>query len=130
MIDMDDFMAHMRHRDGEKPRPAILPEAAVARLQEFALRYGEGCPFRPGDLVTPRMYGGIKGAGKPFIVLEVLPIASLGSPLWVGDPGSNTFGRRCDIRVAMIRDPGGIAMHWTESVEFERWPATASPSDH
>lgn len=58
-------------REDDDGKPTILPEAAIMRLREFATIYAEFPSFKPGDIVTPRKDGTLRGAGEPNIVLEV-----------------------------------------------------------
>lgn len=104
-------------QDKEAPKP--LPEAAVATLREAFDRYAAGCPFKPGDLVTPRKGFNHGGAGDPSIVLEVPDEAV--RPFDASDPRStanHTFGARLDMRVATIQD-GDVVAYWDESWAFE-----------
>ncbi|MGW9332689.1 hypothetical protein [Bosea sp. NPDC055594] len=111
-----ELLADMREEEDRDRVPAMAPEL----LAEYQRRYAGfliGCPFKAGDLVTPRKDGSVKGPGDPAVVLEVISSTiDFGS----GNPGSNGHGQRCDMRVARF---GGryasIIPIWVESFEFE-----------
>lgn len=108
--------------DTEAARP--IPEAVVSDLRDIYTRYAAGCPFKPGDLVTPRKGYNSKGAGEPHIVLEVRDNATcdLTPPAEPSDTTSCTFGRRLDIRVAYLAEGHRgqeYVTHWCESWVFE-----------
>lgn len=95
-------------------------EAAVADLRADFQRYTAACPFRPGDLVTPRTGAGIRGRGNPQIVLEVLaePLLDFTFGSDVRETSSALYARRLDMRVLMASDRGRAA-YWVESWEYE-----------
>lgn len=104
--------------------PPILPEAAIMRLREFAEQYHQPNPFKVGDLVTPRPDADLKGAGIPHIVVEVRDHAE---PLFIGDNGDASFGRKIEIRIAHIDSGRGIVFtHWAESHRFEPYTLPAA----
>jgi hypothetical protein len=84
--------------------PVPLPPADIVchTLQEVCETYQKPCPYKPGDLVTPRRGYWIKGAGEPHIVVEVFdpPIRLITDD--VEEAGSMMYGARFDIRVACM----------------------------
>ena len=111
-----ELLADMREEEDRDLIPAMAPEL----LAEFQHRYASflsGCPFKPGDLVTPRKDGSVKGPGEPCVVLEVISSTiDFGS----GNPGSNAHGQRCDMRVARFGGrQAAIIPVWVESFEYE-----------
>jgi len=108
---------------GADQEPVLpLPEVQVLTLQEVFARYEEGCPFKPGDIVTPRKGYAIHGAGKPHVVLSVgrPPIPQT----WPADPmnvGLANFGARLDFRFAGFGPSGNIAAWFGESWQYEPW---------
>jgi hypothetical protein len=75
----------------------------------------KGCPFKVGDLVTPRGNVNMKHAGKVHIVLE---LRSANPPDFTGEIGTTEYGRRHDMRIAAFYG-NTIARHWVESIDFE-----------
>ena len=54
------------------PRGKRMPDdVAALELKLIAERHINGCPFKPGDLVTPRVGYNIRFAGSPHVVIEV-----------------------------------------------------------
>lgn len=95
----------------KKPRRPI-PEAQIVELHDFYERYIQDCPFKPGDLVTPMQNSGIKGAGDPHIVLEVVERPE---PILAPDKaGSAAQGIRVNVRTATFYGPEDITMFWHE----------------
>lgn len=112
--------------DDDRERvPSISAEGQIARLLERLEVYKASCPFKVGDVVTPRADSSVKGAGLPHVVADILE-----KPFYnfSGDFGSNAFGRRVDVRVICFHN-GNILPHWCESWEFERYsePDTVQP---
>jgi hypothetical protein len=114
--------------DDKDAAPALLPEAVIADLRELCARYTAGCPFRVGDLVTPRRGYSLSGSGDPRIIVEVAPtpIRNFDSAADCEEWASNTFGARLDIRVAHISPRGQMVMHWGESWMYEPYTGPAS----
>jgi hypothetical protein len=112
---------------GKDDAPAPLPEAAIADLRELCSRYTAGCPFRVGDLVTPRGGYNLRGPGDPHIVVEVadVPVRNLDNSADSSGWASCAFGARLDIRVAHIQN-GKMTMHWSESWMYEPYTGPAS----
>jgi hypothetical protein len=105
---------------GAKSAPDPLPEAQIATLQEAFTAYSAPCPFKPGDIVTPRATATYRDRGKPHVVLEVLntPICNFEPSSVEGGVFSGGFGNRLDIRVAVLKD-GIVATFWNESWQHE-----------
>lgn len=59
----------------------------------------------------------IKGAGSPHIVLEVAQAADAVRTWETGDPRSNSYGRKNEVRVAQIVDDI-IMRHWVEAIDL------------
>lgn len=96
-----------------------IPEALIETLRETLDRYQKGCPFKVGDLVTPRAGFSLTGAGEPFIVTDVYDSSFEGIiARFDGSTTSRTYGARIDMRVVHWYD-GHIIMHWVESWQFE-----------
>lgn len=116
----DFLLDAMKDRQAAE-KSAILPEAAIMRLREFAENYGKK-PFKVGDLVTPRKGTKISGAGNVCIVVD------LGSdePQFVGGatPGDAAFGNIANIRVAKFSG-GNVVAYWCEAHEFEPYTGAA-----
>ncbi len=114
------------------PRPFRLASAEeqAVTLKEVAQRYAAGCPFQPGDLVTPRPHHNLIGVGHPHVVLEVIddpldaPVAGSTKP---SDYGNPAFGARLDMRTASVADDGVVCAWWGESWQFEPYVAPEPP---
>lgn len=108
------------HHTGKQAKPyndlTIAGEAQVMRLKEFADRYAEPCPYKVGDIVTPRPDVCLRGAGNPHMVIEVreTPIRD-----FTGRPGTQDYGTRHDMRVAFFVDNEDIVTLWQESHMYE-----------
>lgn len=102
----DDYEAH----------PMPLPEAQVATLKEVFARYTTACPYKAGDLVTPRAGTATVNVGTPHIVLETRKTEP---DFDSAEFGSNKYGARIDMRVAGLNGCGDLCMWWVESVNFE-----------
>ena len=98
----------------DAPRAPALIDVA---LRDEAAFYARENPFAVGDLVTPRKGTTTRGAGEAHIVLDVLLGAEY---LFDGQPGSNAYGQRLDMRV-LHWSGGRYVAHWIESAEFEPW---------
>lgn len=107
-----------RAREPEKPESP--PEVLCATLRETLASFSAGCPFKPGDLVTPRANSDLRGAGRPQIVLEVLatPVRNFHVVEDQNDVASAAFGSRIDVRIAR-ESHGEIVANWTESWKLE-----------
>lgn len=106
----------------EKEAGRPLPEAQVATLIEEFERYAAACPFKPGDIITPRATSSYRDRGVPHIVLEVAetPIRVFDAGDDLGDIHSTAFGQRLDIRVGVLSE-GYLVTFWQESWRHERY---------
>lgn len=119
-----DFLLDAMKEGQTDAKPAILPEAAIMRLREFAENYGKN-PFKVGDLVTPRKGTKVRGAGYVHLVVDVGP----NEPQFISGASSGTvsFGNFANIRVAVI-DDSNISTYWCEAHEFEPYTGAAAAS--
>lgn len=108
------------HDHDERSARATPPDVLCVTLREIAARYAQPCPFKAGDLVTPRSGSDNRGKGAPHVVLEVLdrpvPDFSCTDP---GESTNNSYGARRDMRVVCETRPGSISAFWVESYQFE-----------
>lgn len=114
-----ELMGGKKNRDGWREKEKVLPEARIERIKEAANFYAAsmtGCPYGPGDWVTPRRGYNIKGAGHPYIVVEV---DQHPQHRWSDDDGRANNGRRLDMRVMTLID-GDISCFWAESYSYEQ----------
>lgn len=125
-MSLAQLLAAMDQDDrGDSRQNSRPPALAAEMLVEHAQRYAEfmkGCPFKAGELVTPRKDGDVRGAGDPHIVLEV---RSTPEPHFTDDPSSNDSGKRMDMRVSSFVG-SKIIPHWVESLQFEPYSAPAA----
>lgn len=128
-------MAGALSSEGRKA-PKVKPDAdaLLARLSLTSRLYAEPCPFRVGELVTPRADGKTNGSGDPHVVIEVLvdglvPVEGLSwsPPIVLREPtaaadatSSIQYGQVLDMRVARHID-GNVAAYVVESQDFEAW---------
>lgn len=112
-------------------RPAPLPEAIVARLEEAAPRFVEQCPFEPGDLVIGRADAPVSDGMKasPSRVIWTNPKYD---PAW-GISSRASMAVRKNLMVLCVDQDDEIVAHCFDSAFFERWPraeaAPVAPSD-
>lgn len=107
-IPLADLLAKAKvHAAAATRRP--LPEAQVMTLNEVFAAYSKPCPFKPGDIVTPRKTSRYSDVGMPHVVLEVAetPIRNFVATEDLSDITSSAFGARLDIRVALVTDDDG-----------------------
>jgi len=93
-----------------------LPEAQIATLREASAAYQARCPFKVGDIVTPRPTSIYDHKGIPHVVLEVAPVA-----IRTFEPGNcyaHSFGSRLDIRVGVLIG-GEVVAFWQESWQHQ-----------
>lgn len=104
----------------EKRRP--LDEAQAMELKAMYERYAAPCPFKPGDLVTPRPNSNYTDNGVPHIVLEVaetpIRVFDIEEP---HDISSHSFGPRLDVRTGLLADGERMVAFWMESWQLEAW---------
>jgi hypothetical protein len=105
----------------------MTDEEKAAALRAYCERDG-GMPFEKGDLITPRPDAGIRGAGSPFIVLEIDPY--LDNTRFTDSqfsPGSGDLKRlRVATFMAVSGGPEAIATFVTDPAKFEPWPVAAA----
>lgn len=115
-----DFGAMLREMAADDEPAAPLPEAQIDELRRMFAHYQEGVSrFDVGQLVTPMAASDMKGAGVPHLIVEK---NSTAEPAFDGDPGSNRYGRRCDMRVLCWLG-GSYSAYWVESWQFEPYTA-------
>lgn len=94
-----------------------LPEAQIMELRAAVALYEKDCPFRVGDLVTPKANAPYRNQGGIHIVAEVFttsPIRDNGS-----SSGEWAYYGKLDMRVIYIADNGDTVPHMVESWLFE-----------
>ena len=99
----------------------ILPEAQIMELRAALARYEAGCPFKAGDLVTPRQNSQYNDIGLPFVVVEVYGYRF----------SDNDDTERNDMRVVHVTPDGKLCPHNVEAWQFEPYtgePASDKPS--
>lgn len=126
-MDMDDLrdsiaqaMQQMSERSSEENRaPKQDPAILAFTLQEAAQRHAKGCPFKPGDLVTPRKGYNLKGAGEPHVVMEIMaPEPQRGEAAEKAYMGG--IARIYDMRVlSCVRED--LIAYYAESYCYEAW---------
>ena len=104
--------AQMENDDTEDSPARPLAEALVETLRGAAARYAAPCPFKPGDLVTPRRGYNLKDSGEPHIVLEVFDPPKLLGPN--ERPASVRIGYWLDGQIVAT-----VGEHWC----YEHWVA-------
>lgn len=111
-----EFLVDMakEERRSEQREPAMAAELLVDHQREYA-EFLKGCPFKVGDIVTPRANSITTNSGKVHVVLE---LRSANPPDFHGEVGTVEYGRRHDMRVAAFYGDT-IARHWVESIDFE-----------
>ena len=109
-FDLGDLLGGRNER---KSPPAMAADLLVDYRERYQT-FLEGCPFKPGDLVTPLATSNVVGAGEACVVLELRS----GCPVFSGEHGRPEFGERFDMRIARFFGDD-IARFWVESVDFE-----------
>ncbi len=118
MTGMEDFFRMMASKAAEAESAPRRPALIVEALRDAAAPYLAGAhSFKEGDLVTPRAGTDVNGAGEPHIVIGVREGADFE---FVGEPSSNCFGIRPDLRV-LFWNHGTYFPHWVEGAKFETW---------
>lgn len=108
-------------RAGREAIEKAQGQTTVDMLRSWAASYGS-CPFKAGDLVTPRKGAGMHGEGDPHVVLE-----ALAEPVFFQSHedasaySASTWGARVDVRVLHVNDSGHVHAHWGESWLYEPW---------
>ena len=105
-------------REEESPRPKIHPEGQIARMRELAPRFTAPCPFKVGDLVTPRKDGLVKGPGDPCLIVQINN-AGTEPDFRVGETDSPTYGAIPDIRIIRAAESGNCVSFWSYSTEYD-----------
>ncbi|ELT50996.1 hypothetical protein [Brucella intermedia] len=126
-INLDEILAGAMGRgdDNERNKALPIPEAQIATLKEVCERYTAGCPFKVGDIVTPRKGSIYRGRGVPHIVLEVP--AEPHFHFDHDDASRPAYGARLDVRCACFVDNETTLLFWMESHWLEPWDeATAN----
>ena len=116
------FLAFLREKYGSNedaesmPRPIL--EAIITTLKEVAEVYQRPCPYKVGDIVTPRRGRGYVNPGWPSVVLEIAdpPHRNFDEK---GGPSSALYGRKLDMRIAQYQQSGEVVAYWIESVDYE-----------
>lgn len=93
-----------------------LPEAQIATLREVSAAYQARCPFKVGDIVTPKPTSTYDDKGVPHVVLEVAA-----NPIRDFEPGNclmHNYGCRLDIRVGVLVGDEVVA-YWQESWQHQ-----------
>lgn len=82
--------------------------------------YQARCPFKVGDIVTPKPTSTYADKGVPHVVLEVAadPIRDFET----GDCLLDNYGCRLDIRVGVLIGDEVVA-YWQESWQHQLYPA-------
>lgn len=117
-------LAESVNSNGSEAPP--LPEAEIETLREVCGNYTNPCPFRIGDIITPRQGYNITNAGRPQIVVEIADPPHRNFETILPDAhSSQAWGSRLDIRVAHYGN-GTLIMHWVESWQFEPYTEDAA----
>lgn len=122
MIDLSEIMrgsgdaAYQQAVKKAGPEPCV--EARLMELEAAGARYDSPCPFKVGDVVTPRVNSALRHSGKPHRVVEVYaePHRS-----WNGEASLPQFGARYDMRVMAMNDFHQIIVWSAESWVYEKW---------
>ncbi len=112
-------------RDEESPRPKIHPEGQIARMRELAPRFTAPCPFKVGDLVTPRKDGIVKGCGDPCLIVQINN-AGTEPDFRFGTVASPTYGAIPDIRILHVKEGGNCVSAWMYSTEYDLYTGEGS----
>ncbi len=116
-LDLGEMLARASGGRDQQEQHRQTPDDVLAiTLKEISARYAAGNPFKVGELITPRKGYGIKGEGRPHVVVEIAE-----KPLVPGETnsGSPDFGARLDIRV--ICEQCHLHAYWNESWQFEHY---------
>ncbi|MBB2959892.1 hypothetical protein [Methylobacterium sp. R2-1] len=122
MSDLLRMLAASAVADDLGRRRSSPPDVLCTTLREELARYQQPCPFKAGDLVTPRATAPFKGRGEPHMVVEVRADAE---PDFNEAKTGNDYGCRNDIRV-MSEVGEVLPLHWVESFYFEPYTGPGS----
>jgi len=94
----------------------ILTEDMKSHAMDY-MRCKTECPFKPGDIVTPKDGTQLRYRGLPWVVLEVYD-----NPIYVEteNHSSSEYGQRLDIRTA-VRLSDNLVEFANSSWQFELW---------
>lgn len=115
----------------ERDEPAKTPPGVLClTLTEVAARYAAPCPFKPGDIITPRRGFHVRRHGEPHIVLEVFesPVRITSIVEEITDVGHPVFGSRLDFRVC-CEVGGKITAYTAESWMYEPYTGPRATLD-
>lgn len=105
----------------KEPLQGTKLDAVLADLEELKTLYLADCPYKVGDVITPRKGSPQRGRGVPYVVVEVFdqPVRRA----WGGDEiiGSPIEYSKLDLRVLSITGSGCRAPWMVESWMYEPW---------
>jgi len=105
--------------EAEKPMTDTQKEAAVMTLREHLPGY-EKCPYKVGDIVTPRKTSNTRGRGEPHLVVEVFdPPVRLTNITDTSDATSQNYLFKADMRVLCIRGNKYVIAYAGEAWNYE-----------
>lgn len=91
-------------------------ETTLGMLAAKAKELAAECPFKVGDLVTPKDDGSVKGAGVPYLVTEVLPLKD--APRDLTDAGAPRFNAPLAMCVVTVVQPNEVLQYWNSHLDF------------
>lgn len=123
----DDFKSFILSQmmSGGDDEEETSPEEAIAQLEEAHKIYAASRkenPFKVGDLVHPRKGYGVKGRGKPHIVVEVRNAPDF--DFTNGDSSTPAYGQCFDIRI-VCKIGKSTCFYWLESYAMEPFQTKA-----
>lgn len=122
-INIEQLMRAAQQSSANGKGDESLPDADAQIKDLIAIkeRYTEGCPFKVGDLVTPRKGFNLRGVDQPAIVLQVLekPLQDLSNS--AEQMNSCMYGCKIDMRVLRYSDSKTIVAWWEESWKFRKY---------
>ena len=125
-IALEDLMRASADDEKEDMAPPTPPDVLAYTLKQVAANYAAPCPFKAGDLVTPRRGYNTKGVGLPHVVLEVLASPKV---VWENDNvGSPHHGAVWTIRVA-CEVGGNIMAYWMHHYTVEPYTGPVATVD-
>ena len=113
---MFEEMQKMMSRGEDPWTPKGTPEKLLARLEKAEAEFNSPCPFKVGDLVTPRKEASSKGRGLPRRVLTVTREKQLVAGQDRGDAYSIM-----DMDVFIAFHDGNYRIFPANSTEYELW---------